>query len=194
MYSIEIERPTTKELFEAAAGYGFTKMQFDFSSVCDEQMPETIERSLLQEIREAADRTGIEIVAVNGTFNMIHPDKQVRLDGLKRLETIARSCKTLGCSIITLCTGSRNVENMWSRHEDNDKPQAMEDLMGTMGKALEIARKYDLVLGIECEPSNCIDSAEKAERMFEAFGRDEHLGVFWTRPICSGPEWQGKKM
>ena len=151
MYSIEIERPTTKELFEAAAGYGFTKMQFDFSSVCDEQMPETIERSLLQEIREAADRTGIEIVAVNGTFNMIHPDKQVRLDGLKRLETIARSCKTLGCSIITLCTGSRNVENMWSRHEDNDKPQAMEDLMGTMGKALEIARKYDLVLGIECE-------------------------------------------
>lgn len=30
MYSIEIERPTTKELFEAAAGYGFTKMQFDF--------------------------------------------------------------------------------------------------------------------------------------------------------------------
>ena len=45
MYSIEIERPTTKELFEAAAGYGFTKMQFDFSSVCDEQMPETIEKA-----------------------------------------------------------------------------------------------------------------------------------------------------
>ena len=45
MYSIEIERPTTKELFEAAAGYGFTKMQFDFSSVCDEQMPETIDRN-----------------------------------------------------------------------------------------------------------------------------------------------------
>lgn len=177
MYSIEIERPSVGELFEAAAGYGFTCMQFDFSSVGEEQMPLHIQERLLKEIRRCADENGIEIVAVNGTFNMIHPDREVRLEGLRRLETIAAACAALGSRIVTLCTGSRDKENMWKRHEDNDRPEAMEDLKENMGEALRIAQRYDVILGIECEPSNCIDSARKAEQLLEYFQHDSHLGI-----------------
>ena len=34
-----------------------------------------------------------------------------------------------------------------------------------------------MVLGIECEPNNCIDSAEKAQELLEYFGWDSHLKI-----------------
>lgn len=176
MYSIELERPGVEALFEAVGEYGFSRMQFDFSSVCEEQMPEVLDEELLQNIRAAADVNGIEIIAVNGTFNMIHPERSVREEGLKRLEVIAKACSTLGCGIITLCTGSRNADNMWRGHKDNGKPEAMEDLKETMSRALEIAGQYDITLGVECEPNNCIDSAAKARELLDYFS-DSHLKI-----------------
>ena len=177
MYSIELERPTVEELFQSVKSYGFSQMQFDFGSVCEEQMPERLDDSLLCRIRAAADANQIQIVSVNGTYNMIHPDPAVREEGTRRLEVIAKACKTLGCGIVTLCTGIRNADNMWKGHEDNQLPQAMEDLKKTVTEALASARKYDVVLGIECEPNNCIDSAEKAQELLEYFGWDSHLKI-----------------
>ncbi|MEI1254169.1 sugar phosphate isomerase/epimerase [Blautia sp. JLR.GB0024] len=176
MYSIEIERPGVEALFAAVREYGFSRIQFDFSSVCEEQMPQVLDEGLLQNIRSAADANRIEITAVNGTFNMIHPEKSAREEGLRRLEVMAKACSTLGCSIITLCTGSRNAENMWRGHQDNGNPEAMEDLKETMSRALEIAGRYEVTLGVECEPNNCIDSAKKARELLDFFS-DRHLKI-----------------
>ena len=51
MYSIELHRPTVESLFEAIKSYGFTNVQFDFLSVCDEEMPRNIESDLAKRIR-----------------------------------------------------------------------------------------------------------------------------------------------
>jgi sugar phosphate isomerase/epimerase len=169
MYSIELQRPSIEALFQAIRGYGFTQVQFDFASVCEEQMPAQLEPGLLQSIYREAQATGVEIIAVNGTFNMIHPDAAARAEGCRRFAVIAGACSYLHCNFVTLCTGSRDPDNMWRWHADNQAPEAWRDLIQSMRAALEVAERYDLLLGIECEASNCINSAEQARRLLDEF-------------------------
>ena len=166
----EIQRPTLEELLQAVRGYGFTQIQFGYASVCGTDMPEALEPEFVQSIRTQAQASGIEIVAVSGTWNMIHPDTAVREQGLARLDVIAESCQHLGCDFVTLCTGTRNRESMWRWHADNQTQSAWDDLLVTMQGALEIAERHGVVLGIECEASNVVNTPERARQLMDTFG------------------------
>ena len=99
------------------------------------------------------------MAAVSGTFNMIDPDRARRLDGLRRLGVLASACRGMGTSIITLCTGTRDPEDMWRRHAENDSDGAWSDLVESMSRALELAEAHDVVLAFEPELANVVDSA-----------------------------------
>lgn len=169
MYTLELSRPTVETLFRDIRGYGFTQVQFDFLSVLGEQMPAAIDEVLIRRIRGAADDNGVRIAAVNGTFNMIHPDALVREDGIRRFAELARHVKVLGCDLVTLCTGSRDPDNMWRWHEDNGGEGAWDDLMASMGRVLAIAEAHDLTLGLEPEASNVMNTAQRCRKLLDAF-------------------------
>ncbi|HEX7170622.1 MAG TPA: sugar phosphate isomerase/epimerase, partial [Rubrobacter sp.] len=97
----------------------------------------------------------------------IHPDPEVRRVGLRRLGVLAGACGRLGTSTITLCTGTRDPENMWRRHPDNATPEAWWDLLSTMQEALETADEYGVTLAFEPEINNVVDSAEKGRRLLD---------------------------
>ena len=107
---------------------------------------------------------------------MIHPDVRERTQGLERLEVLASSCDRLGTGIITICTGTRDADHMWSRHPDNDTPEAWADLAATLERAVAIAEKHDVALAFEPEVNNVIDSAEKARKIIDQVG-SSHLKV-----------------
>jgi len=65
------------------------------------------------------------MAAISGTFNMCHPEQAERAKNLVRLRVLAGACRPLGVSVITLCTGSRDPQDMWRRHPDNDTPEAL---------------------------------------------------------------------
>lgn len=167
MFSPEIQRDTVGRLFDAAKVYGFGAIQFDFLSVCGEEMPARIPSSVVEEIRHAADCRGLEICAVNGTFNMIHPSPDAVERGIERFEEIARACAGLGCGLITLCTGTRSTEHMWKPHPGNDAPDAWRDLLHTMERLLALADQYDLTLGVETEASNVVNTPERARLLLD---------------------------
>src|SRR5215207_10453772 len=105
-------------------------------------MPDKIDPALADRVREAAAERNIALVAVSGTFNMIHPDAEVGRARLRRLGVLAGACERLGTSTGTLCTGTRDPEDMWRRHQDNARPEAWRDLLATMQEALETAEEY----------------------------------------------------
>ena len=150
MYSVELKRDSIEELFAAVRGYGFTAMQFDYLSVCDEEMPAHIDSALTARIRAAAQANGVKIVSVNGTFNMIHPDPAVRADGLARFEELAKHMKELDCNFVTMCTGSRSTESMWRFHPDSLSGDAWQDLLEKSREAAEenkaAVRAYEALL------------------------------------------------
>ncbi|MEZ4669974.1 MAG: sugar phosphate isomerase/epimerase [Anaerolineae bacterium] len=158
-------RPTLDETLDAVVAHGLHDIQFNMACAGLPSMPDVISDGQIASIRHSLDSHAMRVAAVSGTFNMIHPDPQVRQDGLRRLDVLAAVCGQLGTKLITLCTGTRDADNMWRAHPDNETPQAWRDLLETSEAALKIAEEYDILLGIEPEVSNVVDSAIKARTL-----------------------------
>jgi sugar phosphate isomerase/epimerase len=167
IFAKTFDRPSVEEVFDAVKQHGFTTVQFNMACVGLPSMPEQIDEQIVQRIRRASVDRGIKIAAVSGTFNMIHPDVQKRREGLKGLRVIAENCEKMGTSVITLCTGSRNQENMWLGHPDNEKMDAWNDLISSMNEALDIASRHQVTLAFEPEVTNVVSSAEKARELLD---------------------------
>lgn len=163
-------RPTLEETLDAVADHGLDCVQFNMAAAGVPSMPERIQEELCDRI--AAELAGRELsmATVSGTFNMIHPSGDVRRAGLRRLEAIASRARRLGTSVLALCTGTRDPDDMWQHHPENDTPQAWADLVDSIGKALEIANRHDVTMAIEPEVSNVVDSAAKGRRLLDEMG------------------------
>ncbi len=167
IFAKTFSRSTVEEVFAAVAKHHLRSVQFNFSCAGLLSLPEQIDLQVTNRIRKAAAAHRIEIAAVSGTFNMIHPDANLRRDGLHKLGIIAASCERIGTSLVTLCTGTRDPENMWARHVDNDSPAAWRDLRVTLTKALTLADKHNVTLCIEPETGNAVSSARQARRLLD---------------------------
>ena len=160
-------RPSPEGVFDAVAGHDLRQTQFNMSVAGLPPLPDEIAPALADRVREAAAERDIALVAISGTFNMIHPDLGVRRDGLRRLGVLASACERLGTSTVTLCTGTRDPEDMWRRHPDNARPETWRDLLATMQEALQTAEEHGVTLAFEPETSNVVDSAEKGRRLLD---------------------------
>lgn len=160
-------RPTLAATLEAVAGHGLRSIQFNMACAGLPSMPDQIDPTLAATICREMESRLITMAAVSGTFNMIHPDQEQRRIGLRRLRELAAACVGLGTNLITLSTGTRDPDNMWRRHPDNDTPAAWADLVAAMGEAVSIAGEYGVTLAFEPEVSNVIDSARKGRRLLD---------------------------
>lgn len=160
-------RPTLEATLDAVAAHDIRSIQFSFSCAGLPDLPDQINPDLCDRIRQGMATRGIAMAALSGTFNTIDPDRHRRQDGLRRLRELASACQRLGTSVITLCTGTRDPENMWRRHPGNDAPEAWEDLLASMRQAVQIAEETGVTLAFEPEVSNVVDTAQKARRLLD---------------------------
>lgn len=157
-----------------ASGLACIQVSLDCAGLSD--MPDEIPAGLTDRIRRETTARGITIAAVQGTFNMSHPDADHRRTGLRRLRILAEACVPMGTSKIHLCTGTRDRNSMWRRHPDNDSPATWRDMVACVREAVEIARQANVVLAFEPEVNNVVDSARKARRLLDEIG-SPHLKV-----------------
>jgi sugar phosphate isomerase/epimerase len=75
------------------------------------------------------------------------------------------AARAMGTSLVTLCTGTRDPEDQWRHHPDNDTPEAWADLLTEMAKAAALAEQFHVDLGIEPEHANVVSSAARAARL-----------------------------
>lgn len=169
IFAKTFQRPTVEDVFTAVSGCGLRVVQFNFANAGIPTMADAYPVVLLKRVQRAAAARGITIAAVSGTWNMIHPDSRVRRAGLSRLRKLARACRWMGVPIITLCTGTRDPSDMWRHNPANDLPAAWKDLEATMKVALRIARMNRVILAIEPETGNVVNSPFKARRLLDTF-------------------------
>lgn len=180
----DYDRMPMQQLFDLIEQAGYTSIQLSFDSISEcgfeatgeIEIPAEVDPAVLEQIRSCAAQHGLQILCVNGTFNMAHPDANVREDGVRRFEGFARAVKALGARYISLCTGTRNREHLWRPHEENQTESAWQDMADSMRKIVDIAEKLDLVLLIETEASNVVDTPEKASVIMQQMG-SEHLKI-----------------
>ena len=160
------------ELFAKIHEYGYSSAQFDFGTVCDEELPGEIPAGLCDAVAATAQKHGVELVAGNGTFNMIDPDAAKRADGVLRFAVAAAGFRALGIGTVTLCTGSRCPESMWKYDAASHLPDAWQDLRATARQLCDIAEQYDLTLAVETEASNIVDTPQKALELIKDVGSE----------------------
>ena len=122
------------------------------------------------DMRENAEKYGIPVEVINGTFNMAHPDRGIREEGIRRFEILCRAAKELGAKYISLCSGTRNADHLWSPHPDNDTQEAWNDMLDTVSRCTKIAEACGIILAVESEASNIISTPERARCMMDAVG------------------------
>jgi sugar phosphate isomerase/epimerase len=159
-----------EDALDAVRSHGLDCVHFNFKSAGRESMPAEIDQRLCARISGAVTARGLFMGTVSGTFNMIHPGPARRQEGLRRLGVLAGAARRLGTSIITLSTGTRDPEDMWRRHPDNDTPEAWRDLVASIQTVVAIADEHDVTMAFEPEVSNVVDSAAKAARLLDEIG------------------------
>ena len=165
-------------LFERIRDLGFECVQFAFSSVSEAgfaptgqlELPGEIAPAALSAVARASEKTGLPVEVINATFNMAHPDPEVRAEGLKRLAVHAEAAKALGCSVLSLCSGTRFREHLWTPSPENGSEEAWADMEDTMLRAAQIAERSGVTLAVETEASNVIDTPQKARLLMDRIG------------------------
>jgi sugar phosphate isomerase/epimerase len=165
---------TASEVLSAVTHAGFDCAQYNLACSGLASMPDEVDPAIIEEVKA----TQVEIVALSGTFNMIHPDAQVRGDGLRRLHVVARAARAMGAPLVTLCTGTRHSRDMWHDHPDNNSMEAWRDLLAAMAEAVHIAEQNNVELGIEPELANVVNSARRAKALIDEMQSDRIRIVF----------------
>ncbi|SMG60512.1 sugar phosphate isomerase/epimerase family protein [Paraburkholderia susongensis] len=155
------------ELFARIRGDGFSSVQFNLSCARLASLPAELPDGVAAAVAEGARREGVVLSALSGTYNMAHPDATRRARDRRALANVIRAARDMGVSLVTLCTGSRDPEDMWRAHPDNASGQAWATLRDELEHALGLADTYGVALGIEPEPANVVANAVLARRILD---------------------------
>lgn len=161
-----------ESVLTASASAGYTGVAYNLVCSGLPSMPDVIPAGVASDVRHVASATGQRIFSVSATYNMAHPDPLVRKHGLDRLRVIAASARDMGTELLTLCTGTRDPDDKWKRHPDNDTAEAWRDMISSLEKAVQIAEAHDVYLGVEPELANVVSTADKAERLIAVLRTD----------------------
>lgn len=166
------DRKSIEATLDAVKADGLSSVQLKMTQVGLPTLPDAVPSSTLDRIRRATESRGIEITAISATYNMAHPDPAVRKQGLHRLEVLARAARRLDVPYLTLCSGTRNLDDIWAYHPDNVTFEAWNEMTDSMMKATQIAEATGVRMGIEPEPGNIIQTAEMARGVIADTGSD----------------------
>ena len=161
---------TVERLFSRIRRAGYDQVQFNFASIGIEDMPESVSADLIGRIRRSCDDNGLDIVAINATFNLIDPDQGRLRENMRRFPVIAEASRALDCPILTLCTGTHDPQDMWRYHPDNALEASFQALCANMEPLLPIADRYGLYLGIETEAANVAATPQRSMRLLDTLG------------------------
>lgn len=165
IFAKTFERPSLSEVLDAAIQYGFQHVQFNMTSVGLSPMPEELPADVTKFIAEQFAIRQMKMEALSGTYNMIHPDRTKLDAGRASLRLMIQNARQLGTTLVTVCTGSRDPNNMWKHHPDNESSEAWRTLCESMQEALLLAEQNDIYIGVEPEMGNVINSSRKAKQL-----------------------------
>lgn len=169
--------PTLGGVLDAICEHGIRDVHFNLASAGVESLPVDPSPELCRTIRAAFASRGLTMCSISGTFNAIHPDIGQRAEYTRRACRLIERCPELGTSIVSLCTGTRCPDDMWTAHPDNGQSAAWDDLRRTLEALVDAANRAGVALGVEPEHANVIDSAEKARRLLDDFGSPHNLKI-----------------
>jgi len=177
IFARTFRRDTPAEVASAVAGAGYALAHWNFAAVGSSTLAADVTGTQFAEVRDAFDAASLSIPSVSGTFNAVHPDADLRARQTGQAVRLIGLAGELGADVVTVCTGTRDPENMWRAHPGNSDPSAWSDLRRTLDPLLEAAREAGIRLGVEPEHANVVRDAPAAARLLGELGADAPVGI-----------------
>jgi len=137
--------------------YRFADMHFD---------PLAPDWKAAEKILASFERHGIAIAAISGYVNVVDPNPSRRKAGDARLKFFLENAKRLGCRNVSTETGTFNEKSQWLDAPENFTEEGYRQCRAAFEKWAKVAEKAGSILSIEVYWRNCIDSIERADRLF----------------------------
>lgn len=160
-------RSSLEAIVDQACADGMKAMQLNLANAGLESLPASLDEPVARRIGDVFRDRGLHLAAVGGTFNAVHPAKEERSEGVRRVGLIARQAQAFGADTLTLCTGTRNPDYMWGFHPDNSRPDAWTDMIDTFKRLIDVTEGSGVMLVFEPEVVNVVDTSEKARRLLD---------------------------
>jgi sugar phosphate isomerase/epimerase len=171
-------RTSATDVAAAVAGAGFTATQFNLSSIGLPTLPGAETQIDFGAINAAFSAVGVRIWGLSATYNVIHPDLAVRRAATAKAIALIAHAPEIGAEVVTLCSGSRDSQDMWRAHPGNAAEDAWWDLRSTLDELLPAAEQAGVLLGIEPEPGNVVSDAAHGARLLDELGPgSERIGM-----------------
>lgn len=170
IFAKTFSRPTVASNLDAIVEHGFRVTQYNLACAGLATLPDSISPRLVEEIRQSCKDRGLTMAAISATFNIIDPDCERRQANLRRLSILAEAAPSVGASILTLCTGTCDPQDMWKGHPDNASAGAWNAMVKSISSIVSIAESAGVTVAIEPEPSNVVESARSARRLLDEIG------------------------
>jgi sugar phosphate isomerase/epimerase len=177
IFARTFRRNSPAEVADAVIGAGYALAHWNFAAIGRSTLAADVEEAQFTAVHTAFDSAGLGIPSVSGTFNMIHPDADLRRRQIEQAVRLIRLAPKLGASVVTVCTGTRDPDNMWRAHSGNTDSSAWSDLRRSLDRLLEAAREAGIRLGVEPELANIVRDARTARRLLDEVGLDAPIGV-----------------
>jgi sugar phosphate isomerase/epimerase len=187
IFAKTFERPTVQATLEAVAGVGLRAAQFNLSIAGLGTLPGAVPTQTIETVRVAALTTGVELVALSGTFNGAHPDPAVRKAYLERFPVLCGVAEILQIPLITLSSGTRNPNDMWEWDADNASASAWRDSAESLAVLAATAAHHGLTVAVEPEWTNVVSSAQLARKMLDQLAAP-NLGIVFDAANIIDPE------
>ncbi len=163
------ETTDLKVTYQKMRAQGICHAQLNLSNAGLPTLPDTVDDKKIEEIGRLTEEYGITLEALSGTFNMADPDEEARRRGCSQFRVQCRVASMLKIPVVSLCTGSRDPENKWRWHEDNSKQSSWDTLMRSTEILLGYAQEYKVILGVEPETANIVNTPQKARKYLDTF-------------------------
>jgi sugar phosphate isomerase/epimerase len=161
----------------AVAAAGFDLIQLNLNSFGWPTVPDAATVDLTP-VRAAFERHGITIWGLSATYNMTHPDPAHRDRSTEAAAAMLARAGELGVEAVTLCTGTRDPDDMWRAHPDNTSAAAWRDMRAAFDVLIPAAAAGGVRLGVEPESGNVVRDAPAARRLLDELGADaRHVGI-----------------
>ncbi|MDR7158372.1 TIM barrel protein [Arthrobacter sp. BE255] len=172
-------RSSAHEVADAFVANSLFQVQLNLNAIGLPTIPHgfELERTDLGAIRTAFEERGRSVWGLSATYNAAHPDNMVRRTSTARAAQFIRTMSNSGAVAATLCTGSRDPENMWRKHPDNASESAWRDMRESLEALLSAAEESNVQLAVEPEPGNVVAGTAQAIRLIRELGDDaRHIG------------------
>jgi sugar phosphate isomerase/epimerase len=168
------QRSNSDELAEAFEAFELTQVQLNLSALGLPTIPPEEERRRLDlgAIRRSFAARGREIWGISATYNTAHPEANIRRTATRRAARFIATLAASGATAATLCSGSRDSQNMWGRHSETKTKAAWRDFRESLDLLIPAAEEAGVLLAVEPEPANTVSDASRALRLLDELGAD----------------------